>query len=131
MAESVKVKNFRALSRAFDRADKALRREYKKMLRKVGEPVAHTAESLAGSRIRNASRGNVNWRKMRVVATSRLVYVAPSRRKTKVATRRRKNFGDLLMARAMLPALEHEKPHVEREFDHLIDRVGKEWEHGR
>lgn len=125
----IAVRGLRELSAAFAKADKEARTGFRQELREVAEPVRATAEQLAESRI---TRIGPRWGRMRVGVTRRLVYVAPRQRgvnsKRSIAVRR-PNLADLLMDRAMQPALDQHAPQiearVEQALDNLLDRWGR------
>lgn len=99
-------------------------------LRNVAVPVRREAESLAVQKI---SHVGPRWSRMRVGSTSNAVYVAPRQRGIKgrgLDLRRRPNLADLLMERAMEPALEHNAELVEREVDRILGRVVDDFNHG-
>jgi hypothetical protein len=125
---AVRVKGLRELQRAFSVADKKLAKELRSRLRDVAEPVRADAERLAVQEIRNIG---IPWSRMRVGITRSLVYVAPVERGVKSkgrASRRRPNLADLLMGRAMSPALEANEGRVLHELEDVLDDVGRAWE---
>lgn len=126
---AVQVNGLRDLQRAFKLADAATRRELRAALKEVGEPIARDAEALAKARITRIGKA---WPQMRVGVTQSLVYVAPKERgrltKRNPPRYRRPNLFDLLMGRAMEPALEQNLPGVEAAVEHALDRVGRTWE---
>ena len=88
-------------------------------LEEAAQPVELEAEALAVSRIRNMPR-SPRWAGMRIGVSrmESLVYMVPaarSRRRTK-----RPNLADLLLTRAMDPALEHNAAQVEKTVDHML-----------
>lgn len=118
------------MQRAFAKADKTLSRELRGALREVAEPVRQDAEQLALERIPHIG---MEWSRMRIGVSRRLVYVAPKQRGVKSKSdrgRRRPNLADLLMDRAMSPALERNVSLVERRMDDLLRDVGRAWERG-
>lgn len=125
---TVRVEGLRDLQRAFKAADSAVHRGFRSTLREVAEPVRADAELLAVSGIR---RIGVPWSRMRVGVTTTSVYVAPRQRgKASRANRniRRPNLADLLMNRAMEPALDHNRASVVEGVDRLLAEVGRKWE---
>jgi hypothetical protein len=119
------------LQAAFADADRQLRLGIRGELRQIAEPVRAGAEQLAMSTMRNMPR-SPRWSKMRIGVTRDLVYVAPRQRGFKgrgYDPRRRGEgyahppFSDLLMLRAMEPALEQHTAEVEAGFDDLLGRV--------
>lgn len=128
-APAVRVEGFRDLQRAFKLADASARKALRAVLKEIGEPIARDAETLATARI---SRIGKPWSQMRVGLTTTLVYVAPKQRgrlSKQNPARRRPNLFDLLMGRAMEPALDQNIPGVEAAVGRALDRVGSAWEH--
>jgi hypothetical protein len=129
VADAVVVHGLADLNRAFRNADRATRLGERRALRAIGKPVAAAAEQLAFQQISNIGD---HWSQMRVGVTQKVVYVAPSQRSK--ASRgnpqlRRPNLANLLMDRAMEPALEQQRNQVERDVDQFIDNVASVWEH--
>ena len=122
---AIKVDGLRELQAAFRRADRKMARDLRKELREAARPVADEAERLALSEIRNMTE---RWAMMRVGAGAREVYVVPRLRGTKNRNRKRPNLKDLLLDRAMEPALEREREHVVERIQHVLDTVASEWE---
>jgi SH3-like domain-containing protein len=110
-------------------AEKNIRNGVRKEIRQAAEPVKATAESLAVSRIRGVDFGEP-WSRMRVGVTQKSVYVAPRRRGSKAGLSKRPNFADLLMNRAMEPALEQHQDEVVRDIDSLIGREAARFNRG-
>jgi hypothetical protein len=54
-----------------------------------------------------------------------LAYVAPVKRRTSNARRKRKNLADLMMDRAMEPALEENETRVRETLEDVLDRLGR------
>lgn len=126
----VAVRGLRELNRALRAADKTTRAEFRTGFRKVAEPVRADAERLALSDI---TRITQPWARMRTGVTTKLVYVAPRQRGIKGRgddPRRRPKFADLMMNRALAPALERNKGKVEHEIEVLLDHVGEAFETG-
>ena len=117
---TTRVEGLGDLNRALRRADKDVRAGVRKELRGIAEPIQRTAETLAFSSIRNIGR---DWSRMRIGATLDLVYVAPQMRGTKTKARKRSNLADLLMDRAMQPALDQHAPEIERRVGDALDRA--------
>lgn len=126
---TVQVEGLRDLQRAFKVADRATQKELRVALKEIGEPIARDAEALATARIRRIGKA---WPQMRVGVTQSLVYVAPKERgrltKRNPPRYRRPNLFDLLMGRAMEPALEANIAGVEAALERVLDRVGSAWE---
>lgn len=124
--ETVRVEGFRDLQRAFRVADEKLARELRDELREAAEPVRADAERLAVVGIPTIG---LAWSRMRVGVTQTSVYVAPKQKGARLnRARRRPNLADLLLGRAMVPALKQNEARVEEAVDDLLGRVGKAWE---
>ena len=121
---AVRVKNLKELNRAFARADRYVKREWRDTLKEAAEPVRRTAEIRAARNIRNIGPW---WSQMRVGVSSTAVYVAPFQRGTRVAALRRRNLADLLMNRAMQPALDDNHERVYQRVNEMLDRMGHDW----
>ena len=70
------------------------------------------------------------WAQMRIGVTQTLVYVAPQQRGIKSRTDRRlrrPNLADLLMGRAMQPALDKNVSRVEVGVGLALDKVVRKW----
>ena len=125
--EALRVEGLRDLQRAFALADKESQRKLRQSLKDVGEPVRSTSEQLALTRIR---RIGPRWSRMRVGVTRSLVYVAPVERgkRSRANTRlRRPNLADLLMGRAMQPALDINAGRIEGDFEDVLEDVANLW----
>ena len=126
----VAVRGLRQLSAAFAKSDREVRLGWRRGLRDLAEPVRRDAESLAGQEI---SRIGPAWRRMRTGVTRRAVYVAPRQRGIKATGDRRRarpNLADLLMDRAMEPALHAHEPEIETRVDQLLDRMANDFNRG-
>lgn len=120
-AGEVRVQGLRELNAAFGRLSVELKAELAAGLAAAAEPVRSTAEQLAGSNIRNIGD---QWSQMRVGVTSKVVYVAPKRRRRRGSPR--PNLAGLLMDRAMQPALEEKAVEVYTLVDVMIGRLAGE-----
>jgi len=129
MADAVRVLGLRDLERAFAKADRRLVGDLKDALEEAAAPVRRDAQTLAGTTIRNLHAGD-DWSRMRTGVSRSVAYVAPVERgvKGRANQRRRRNLADLLMGRAMQPALERNQRAVERRFELLLDEVVDVWE---
>lgn len=126
----VQVTGLRELDRAFGKANRALSNDLKDALEEAAQPVRRDAQILAAANIRNVETGDP-WSRMRVGVGRWVAYVAPVERGVKGRggqRRRRPRFGDLLLGRAMEPALDRNVGNVERRFEGLIDDVCDVWE---
>lgn len=122
------VRGLTDLQRAFKVAAPETQKELRKALRLVAEPVRKDAEQLATANIRRIGRP---WAQMRTGVTQKVVYVAPKQRGVKSHTDRRyrrPNFFDLLMGRALEPALERNEARVELAVEAALSIVGQKWE---
>jgi hypothetical protein len=120
---------FRELNLAYKEAERDVRLRWRANLRKVAEPVRRDIERLAMSSIRRMP-GSPKWSRMRVGVTQRVVYVAPRQRGVKTTGRRqygRPNLGDLLMDRAMQPALERHEEQIFHNVEQLMDRIAADF----
>lgn len=124
------VYGLREIQGAYAKLERDTRLGMHGTLRDAAEPVQRGAEALSQARI---TRIGPRWWKMRVGVTRTLVYVAPRQRgigKGKGADpRRRRKFGDLLMERAMEPALEQNETQVEQLIDRFLDHVVADFNH--
>lgn len=130
-SRAVRVEGLRELERAFGAADRELRNDFRDALEESAAPVRSDAQTLAGSGvIRNLHAGD-QWTGMRTGVGRTIAYVVPRERGAKGRgnqRRRRPNLGDLLLGRAMEPALERNLDKVERRFEELLDEVCRVWE---
>jgi hypothetical protein len=120
--QTVHVRGLAEMNRAFKRADKDLAKDVRSKLRDVAEPVRSEAETRAAHEIRNIGP---EWSQMRTGATTRVVYVAP--RKRSRGGSRRPNFAQLLMDRAMQPALEANASEIEDAVGDVLDDICRHW----
>jgi hypothetical protein len=121
------IRGLSELNRAFARAGKQTRHEIRFEMAALAEPVRQTAERLAVEKIRNIG---LEWSQMRTGVTSRLVYVAPVQRGVKTRgrdKRRRPNLAELLIGRALDPALAINRAHIEAGFERMLDRISDSW----
>jgi hypothetical protein len=130
---TIHVHGLRDLQRAFGVASRVLERDLRVGLIGAAEPVRYEATRLAGQKIRNilSATATVDWSEMRIGVTQSVVYIAPVQRGTKTrghGGRHRPNLADLLLGRAMEPALEQNVGEVTRRLDAVLDRVGHAWE---
>jgi len=123
---AVVVSGFRELSRAFGKVEKQFSKDLRAKLREAAEPVRADASRLAGASIRNLGEGDP-WTGMKVGGGVTVVYVAPKKRRSKDAKRRRSSFGDALMDRAMSPALVRNTDQVMRKADQALEDMERDW----
>ncbi len=127
MADAVRVDGLAELSRAFARADRSVRLEFRGTLRKAAEPVKRDAQSLALSQI---SHMTIPWSGMRIGVTRSLVYVAPKQRGVKSRSdrgRRRPKFADKLRDEALDPALEQNIDGIVRDTELMLNGIAGDW----
>lgn len=116
------VQGLGSLSRAFTGASRELGKEVKNELRVVAEPVRARAEVLAVQRISHMGPLRArSWAGMRVGATSKAVYIAPKRRGRRGS--KRPNLANLLLDRAMEPALAENRSKIEARMEILVDSL--------
>lgn len=91
-------------------------------LEQAAKPAETTAESLAVTTIRNMPR-SPQWANMRIGVSrpESIVYMVPFQRGRKQA--RRPNLANLLLQRAMEPALEQTAPEIEKQVDKMMVRL--------
>lgn len=126
MAETV-VEGLAGLQRAFAFAERDIRLDLRASLREAAEPVRADSETLAVQRITNIG---VPWSRMRVGVTRTLVYVAPRERGTKGRGNqrfRRPNLRDLLLDRAMNPALDQNQSQIETRVVNMLNDFAVKW----
>lgn len=123
--ETVRIKGFRELQRAFALADPALKKRFRETLVDAAAPVAHDAELLATAGIRNIG---VEWSRMRVGVTAKSVYVAPRRAGSRTGKQKRRNLADLLLGRSMFPSLSRNESRTFAATEHMLDVLGSDWE---
>jgi hypothetical protein len=127
MPPTILVRNQRQLVWAFNEAGKAAKRELRDELRGIAEPIRADAEQLADETI---PRIGPKWSHMKIGVTTRLIYVAPVQRGVRNfdSPRARPKFADLLMGRAMEPALERNQGNIERAVERALDHLEHRWE---
>lgn len=128
MAE-LRVEGLRELTATFAHAPKDVNRAYRAELRTVAFPVQQTAQQLAVERI---SRIGVPWSRFRIGVTRTLVYVAPRQRGVNSrgnARLRRPNLARRMAHEVTGPALAVNRHKVERDFDEMLDRLVRKWDH--
>jgi len=126
----VVVRGIRELSAAFAKADRDVRLGWRHGLRDIAEPVRRDAEQLA---VQEISHIGPRWARMRIGVTRRVVYVAPRQRGIKATGDRRKarpNLADLLMDRAMEPALHTHEHQIEAATEQLLDHMANDFNRG-
>jgi hypothetical protein len=116
---TVVVRGYRELDRAFADISKDLRKEERKQLREVAEPVRALAESMAAGNISNIG---AYWSRMRLGVTSKVVYVAPKSRKTGRGSPR-PNLAGLLLNQAMIPALNSQSDRIMNDYERWVESI--------
>lgn len=123
------IHGYQQLQQGFKLVDKGVRLGLRRELREAVEPVKRAAHVYSQVRIRNMTEP---WSQFRIGITQRLVYVAPKQkgRAKRGGNRRlsRPRFGDLLMTKAMEPALadnvQQVETHVWQAIENAVDRAG-------
>jgi len=124
---AIKVKGLRDLVRDLNRISSDVGDELRTELAKAADPVKRQAEALALGRIRNMP-SSPDWAEMRigVARSTALVYMVPERRSRRRNRKwKRTNLADLLMERAMDPALEQNQEEVVQRVDEMLGRLGR------
>jgi hypothetical protein len=118
------ITGLREISGAYGKLERETRLGMRAKAREIAAPVQHTAEALAQAKITRIGR---RWFKMRIGVTRTLIYVAPRQRGVKGRgpdpRRRGQQFANLLMDKAMEPALEQNEAKIEHAVDELLDHV--------
>ncbi len=125
------VKGERELVRAFNLAAPEMRRRFRASLRDIARPVKDEAERLARDDISGLARSKKRWWKMRIGVSTNLVYVAPVQRGLKGRgdlPGRRPNFADLMLDKAMEPALADHEGQIFDDYVAVVDSVTGFWE---
>lgn len=134
---AVAVEGFRDIQRALKHAEKDIRLGWRKELRTVAEPIRATAEALGPARIRGLGVGEA-WSKMRIGITQSSVYVAPRERgyrgrqggRSDARYKADQGFGEMMLARAMEPALYHHQEQVIHGLERMLDRACDKFNRG-
>lgn len=116
------VTGMKEVNAAFKKVGDDLAEQKVPFLKQISEPVRVDAERFAVAFIPTVTH---RWSRMRVGVTKRNVYVAAKTRGARIPTLRRPNFGDLLLKRAMEPALERNRVQIEQELEKLVDDIAK------
>lgn len=123
-SNTLRVEGLRQLQSAFALSEHRIGPDLRKTLREVAEPVRQDAEELAAGRIANVG---YEWSRMRVGVTRQYVYVAPKKRGSRVAARKRKNLAPMLLGRALVPALDQNAELVERRVEEMLEVAAVRW----
>jgi len=124
----IRVENYKEVIRAFGKASATLERGFKGSLREAAEPIADTAERLAGSGVIDNLGGDDPWTKMRIGVTRSSVYVAPVERGRRTRSNSaigRPNLKPLMLDRAMEPALDAHRDEVIGNIEDLLGYVAR------
>jgi hypothetical protein len=127
----VRVEGLDDLKRAFRAYDRALANDLDDALEEAAAPVRRDAQSLALGSITRITRP---WAAMRIGTYRSVVYVAPVERGVQGRgnqRKRRRKFANLLMDRAMEPALQRNEAQVIRRVDDQLDEFARLWERTR
>src|SRR4029077_1418950 len=124
----VVVRGLANINAGFKNTHRDIRAGWRLEQRHIAEPVASDTERLALLSIRHMP-ASPQWSRMRIGITRSMVYVAPRQRGVRWNSRspgsrfqaRRPNLGDLLMDRAMQPALERHETQIVQEVRQLLD----------
>lgn len=128
MPSPVRIKGLRELERAWKVADKEEQKLLRKAIRQAATPVKQTAEGLSRSTI---PRIGGPWSVMRIGYGKHIAYVT-TREKGRASRSnpglRRAKFKDLLLDRAMIPAVESHKTQVVQAVENVLATTGRKWE---
>lgn len=126
MPGKVRVKGLRETVRAFDNIQDNLQEDLREGLKHAAEPVRVVAEQKALNTIENMVYSPA-WAEQKIVVSKRtaLVYMTPKKRQSRNTARRRKNVADLLMERAMEPALDQNEERVVGAIEVVLDTLGR------
>lgn len=117
-SSGVHVRGLRELERDLRRGNREVLRELRREIRLVAEPVRELAEQKAASEI---TRIGPRWQRMKVGGVS-VVYVAPLSRRRGGPPRA--NLADLLLDRAMVPALNELEGEIVGRVEGFLDTFG-------
>ena len=122
---NIPVRGINELNRAFQLARSETTKRLPVLLRGAIRPVETGAE-------RNAATigTGVPWSQQRSVASRSMAYIAPVKRGTRVAQRKRQKFARRLITRAMEPSLNANREQVGRSFDELLARIERQFNRG-
>jgi hypothetical protein len=127
---AVVVKGMAEFQRALAHADRSSRLGVRRELRDIARPIANDAQQLALGTITGMA-ASPKWAGMRIGVTRKLVYVAPRQKGARgKGPRARPNLADLMMSRAMEPALERHRGELETNVERMLDRVADGFNHG-
>lgn len=124
---TVHVDGLRELERAFRQAGNGVAPAFRKQLKEVAAPVKLTAETYAATRI---ARNTPRWSRMRVGMSKSVLYMVPrekGRRGRGDPKFRRSQFGQMLLDRAMIPAVQENRSLLEQGVERTLDHVDEIW----
>lgn len=133
MATLIEIEGFSELATALARTGTDVRRALNAGLKDLAEPIAHDAARFAEAGISGLARKrSSDWGAMRVGVAHgfSLIYVAPrerGRRGRGDDPMRRPQFADLLIAKAMDPAVEANEASVIAGAEKIVDDVTRGW----
>lgn len=116
------VRGLPELERALMLYGDLTKKEMKKTLATVAEPVKRRATGLADS---NISRIGHRWDQMRIGVIPSGVYIAPASRRRKGGSPR-PNLAGLLLNKSMIPAVTESEPEVLTALKAMLDVVAAE-----
>lgn len=122
--ETLIVDGLGGLQRAFARAGREVEKDVKVALADAALPVKQDAQRLA---LTSISHMTVPWSEMRIGVTRRAVYVAPRKRSTRRASRKRSNLAPLLLTRSMIPAVRANAGKVQDNVEQAMVKVAHKW----
>lgn len=131
MADAIKVDGLAQLQRAFGAADRALRNDLNDALMEAAAPVRRDAQTLTLTTI-SGMRKSPQWATMRTGQARGVVYVVPVERGTRSRAnprlKRGQRFVQMVLLKAMNPALARNRGNVIRRLDQMLVEVGKVWD---
>ena len=131
MANAVRIEGLRELERAFKLYGRGLEKGLREVLEASAEVVRPDAQLLTRSALKPPKEGGADWTQMRVGVTRRMGYVAPvergNRSRRPSSRARGAKFKARVLGRALEPALQNNKPRVEREFKDALVDLARMW----
>jgi hypothetical protein len=116
MAETIRVKGLRELTKAFRSLEAETWPALRKQLAESARPVAESAKAKI-SVYRGASLETIRPR-----ATTRSVFVTQTKRKV---TGLRPDYGGLQMRHGLIPALDENTERIVRDLENMLDRLAR------
>lgn len=121
----IRVEGLREMERLFKLSERGMEKGIREALEAGSESVRVDAQSLAVVSIPNIG---IPWSRMRIGVRSTTSYVAPLERgRGSNPRRRRPNLKQLLLGRAMEPALERNRDKVRRDFQQALADLHRLW----